>query len=321
MFCILTEQPDSSFPRQRLLRCGKFVVLIVPLIVLLFVATSAVALAEAPQRHRPLQYEPVTVQRPDAPQSHVAAYPDPQADPPASRSSGVGTSRVPEELLNASLPEPVGRITEPGIRKWLDEFNQKIAAAKSGETVNPSDNAPGVPATDGPGNTLPNAGIKPVRDIKQLDDKWLAYEEGNISPIPVIKSGDDFYAIDNDGQIRFKVIKIDEPSVIDDEQAKEDVKTTLADDQTRNALLLIVTTIAVLAAFGIGILAFDYKQRWEQEIVSQNSRLLGNTASLGVAAHGTFAERDSLEPETLRFSLHDYGSPDDAFDHSFRTIA
>jgi len=80
--------------------------------------------------------------------------------------------------------------------------------------------------------------------------------------------------------------------------------------------LLIVTTMAVLAALGIGMLAFDYKHRWEQEIVSQNNRLLGNGA-----AHGAIAELDSLEPDTLRFSPHDFGSLDDSFDHSFRTIA
>jgi len=310
------RQPDQSFSRQRLLHCDVFVVRLLSLIVLLLVATSGTVLADSPPGIRTLNYEPVTAQQPGSPQSHVAAYPEPQADPPASRSSsGRNSLRTPDEALNTSLPELGGRIDDKQIQAVLDDINRKSQAAKSGATVTPPDNPPGTPATDDPGNTLPNSGFIFVERIVNIDDDWIAFKDGSRIPIPVIKSGDRFFTTDGN-----EVMRPDVPAATD-EQPKESAKTTLADDQTRNALLLIVTTISVLAAFGIGILAFDYKHRWEQEIVSQNSRLLGSSASLGGVAHGTFTELDSLEPETLRFSLHDYGSPDDSFDHSFRTIA
>jgi len=224
--------------------------------------------------------------------------------------------------LYKPLPDPAGRIDDKQIQAVLDDINRKSQAAKSGATVTSPDNPPGTPATDAPGNVPSTSRIIVVDEFFQLPGKdgWYAMKDGD-DPFRVAKYGDKYYKLDEKGDIMNEVIEARDGSVISGPQTNEDTLTTLADDQTRNALMLIVTTIAVLAAIGIGILAFDYKHRWEQEIVSQNSRLLGSTTSFGGAAHGTFAELDSLEPETLRFSPHNYESLDDSFDRSFRTIA
>jgi len=303
------RQPDQSFSRRHLLQCGG----VVSLTVLLFAVTNGVVSAEPPQRNRTLNYEPVSAQQPSTSQSHVANYPapEPQNGSSTPRSSGSRSRSGTEDFLDPSLPEPGGRIDDIQAQAALDKITRKTLAAKTGETTNPSDISPGTPPTDGTGNVPSNSGIVMVERIVKIDDDWFAFKEGSKIPIPVVKSGDRYFTLDGNQE----VMRPDAPAVID-EPTKENAKTTLADDQTRNALLLIVTTMAVLAALGIGILAFDYKHRWEQEIVSQNNRLLGNGAT-----QGTFAELDSLEPETLRFSPHDYGSLDNSFDHTFRTIA
>ena len=339
MFCLSTGQSDQPFLRQQLLRCGGGAVRLVPLIVLLLcVATSGVVWAELPQRSRTLTYQKLTHEQPTpvvqtqnnpqnrtlgyepvTPQRHIVSRPapEPQGRSSASQSSGDRTSsRTPEELLDTSLPEPGGRITDRDIQAVLDDITRKSLAAKTGETTTPTDNTQGTSVTDTTGNALPTSGIIIVERIVNIDDDWFAFKEGSKTPIPVLKSGDRFFAIDGN----YEVMRPDVSAMTDDE-AIEGTKSSLADDKTRNAMMLIVTTISVLAAFGIGILAFDYKHRWEQEIVSQNSRLLGSTTLHGAATHGTFTELDSLEPDTLRFSLHNYGSLDDSFDHSFRTIA
>ena len=350
MFCISTQQPNPSSSRQRLLRCGGVVVLFVPLIVcLLFVTTDGMALAELPQHSRTLTYQKLTHEQeqpapteqtqnnpqnrtigyePVTPQQHRVSrpVPEPQDGSSTPRSSDNRiSSRTPEELLDTSLPEPSGRITDRDIQTALVSITRQSLAVKTNGTTSPGDNLPGSPVTGNDNNTPTtpdtNTGIIIVDEIMQRQgkDNWYAIKDGD-SPFPVIKIDDKYYKLDGNGNAQNQVkLRSTDPTVR--EEVKEDAKTTLADDQTHNAVMLIVTTMAVLAAFGIGMLAFDYKHRWEQEIVSQNSRLLGSTALHGTATHGTFAELDSLEPETLRFSSHDYGSLDDSFDHSFRTIA
>ncbi|MCL2623976.1 MAG: hypothetical protein FWD31_09960, partial [Planctomycetaceae bacterium] len=201
-----------------------------------------------------------------------------------------------------------------------NSLSNDIQAAKSGTAIQPGDTVPDNPST---GNAPPipgtNAGISPVDEILPQNDinywyDWYAMKDG--SPIPLQKQKDSnrFFAIAEDRTtILYEVVEISKTAA---EQTQAGTTPSLADDQMRNAVLLIVTTMAVLAAFGVSFLAFDYKHRWEQEIVAQNNRLLGQGAM-----QGTLGELDLLEPETLRFSPHDYRPLDDSFDHSFRTIA
>jgi len=323
-------QPVQFFSRQSL-----------SVLLLFLAATTGVALAELPQsqpaqRTRTLAYQPLSNQPPTVSQSRTLAYepvtpvaqqryvanrpvPEPQAGPSTSqssatpRSSGSRNSRTPDEALGTTLPEPVGQIDDPQIRTALDNISRKSMAAKSGETVPPPNvTTPDNPPTGNEGNTPStpgtNSGLVFVERIFQDDGVWLARSDGEFFSLR--KNGDRYYRAD-DGR---EVIQQDDGSAAG--LATGGTKFTLADDKTRNAVSLIVTTIALLAAFGVGFLAFDYKHRWEQEIVSQNSRLLGNSVT-----HGNFTDLDSFEPETLRFSPHDYGSLDDSFDRSFRTIA
>ena len=296
---------------------------------LFLVAATNGALAELPQRIRTLKYEPVATQRPDAPQRHFAnrPAPEPQTSSPASQSSaarrdsGGRTSRTPEEVVTTTLPEPIGQIDDPQMRKWFIDFNQKIVAAKSGESPSRNNNTQESPIAGSDSSTTSATGANagPIVATRIFQDPatndWYARIEGSSRPLELSRQGDRFFHVDDLGN-KNEVIVWNDDSTVAPESTKDGAKSSLADDQTRNAVMLIVTVMAVLAALGIGMLAFDYKYRWEQEIVSQNNRLLGNGATAG-----TFTELDSLEPETLRFSPHDYGSLDDSFDHSFRTIA
>ncbi len=350
-------QPDNDFSRQPLLRCRALVFARVMTVMLLFlgaISAPSVARAELPQRNRTLTFAPLTADNPVStakpapqtatppreralayrpvaqtePQNHVANRPvtDTQDNSALSLAGGSRNYRsISDDILSSPLSEPEGRITNPDTRKVLDNIARKSNAAKTGETLPPDGNTDMPPATT-PGSdaaTVPGTvgGISVVEKIIQLPEKkgWVAYKEGSSTPIPLVKDGDKYYQVDDKGNVICGVIlrHDDAAAPTGDEQAKEKegAKSALADDRTRNAVMLIVMTMAVLAAVSIGFLAFDYKRRWEQEIVSQNSRLLG------VAPHGSYADGDSLEPETLSFSANDYGSLDDSFDHSFRTIA
>ena len=368
MIRISINQPEQLLPRHKSLRCGGAMVWLgLMIIVLIRLTSTAVALAELPQRNRSLTYLPVTntevtntevtntesppteqvqlasrnrtrnyepvrrqstahaTQQPSVLQSvDLRRYtvnrptPDPQE---SSFSSATGSSRgygsVGVEML--PLPPP-GDPVNAEQRRFLAGFADRIQAAKTGDTVPSGNNTEENPSSgkdDGtPSATGTNTGPIFVERIFQdeLEKQWYARVEGELTPIPLFKLDDKFYRKDANGNPQNQVFL--HPDSTDGEQTQDNAKSAFADDQTRNAVLLIVTTVAVLAALGVGFLAFDYKHRWEQEVVVQNSRLLGTPN-----APGTFGELDSLEPETLSFHSHDYRPLDDSFDHSFRTIA
>ena len=263
-------------------------------------------------------YEPVRQDdAPATPQSHFAQRPapEPQESSTSSPTSGGRTSRSNvDDLLSGSLPQPGGAITNMEQRSLLDNLYAKSVAAKSGDATPSGDSTPVPPPTGGDGNASTTSGANAglIRVVQIFQDpqskEWYAKKEGEKRPIPLEKNGNRFYFVE-DGVISEVILQ-------SDTNVTGGTKSPLADDQTRNAVLLIMTIMAVLAALSVGFLAFDYKHRWEQEIVSQNSRMIGTSVP-----HGTFADLDSLEPETLRFSSPDYRSLDDSFDHSFRTIA
>lgn len=355
MAYLVNRQPDDLSPQHKNVRCGTVAVWLVVML------STGVALAELPQRNRSLtyqplnavtqeqetqtqvaprnrslSYEPVVAEKPVVQQKSVASdkyvanYPDPapQESQPTTRSPSGRQSRTIDvgELLSASLPEPGGQITDENTRKRFDELNQKITAVKTGETIPSGDSTQGSPTTgnDGTNPSSPGTTGGPIFVERIFQDEaekqWYARKEGELTPIPLFKVDDRFYLKDANGNPQNEIL-VNPSDSTDGDQTKDNAQSTFADDQTRNALLLIVTTVAVLAALGVGFLAFDYKLRWEQEIVSQNSRLLGNATLNGAASYGSFTELDSLEPETLSFSPHDYRPLDDSFDHSFRTIA
>ena len=312
-----------------------------PIVLLFLVATTGIVLAELPQRGRSLTYQPLTsrAQTPAVFQSrtlnfepvrrqnvssqrYAANYPVPESQETSASSFSsdrdYGSSR--DEML--PLPPLGGPITDPDANKFLNNLKRDIVAAKTGNDTLPGGTTQdNVPLAGNDNNTLPtpgtNSGPTPATRIFQDTETndWYARIEGSSRPLPLAKSSDGrYFQVDDNGTWLGEVVLRNDDST--DELAKDGTKSSLADDQTRNAVMLIVTVMAVLAALSVGFLALDYKNRWEQEIVSQNSRLLGNGTP-----HGGFSDLDSLEPETLRFSPHDYRPLDDSFDHSFRTIA
>ena len=335
-------QPELLFSRQ-----------ILSALLLIFVVIAGVAMADLSQpnppersrtlnyppltnksstqsnsQNRTLSYEPVrrqaTVQQQSVDSQRYTVNrptPDPQGSStslPADRSRGYDSNSSSDELL--PLPPPEGPITNSDAIRQLVRISQMSVAAKTGETIPPPGDTTQNNATPGNEGNAPatpgtNAGTIDVDSIFQApaeSNNWFALIEGSSTPIPLAKRGDRFFQIDNGKE----VFPRDKNSNTDAEPTKDGTKPSLADDQARNAVLLIVTIMAVLTALGIGFLAFDYKLRWEQEVVAQNNRLLGTSAS-----HGAFGDLDSLEPETLSFSPHDYRPLDDSFDHTFRTIA
>jgi hypothetical protein len=283
--------------------------------------------SESHSQDRTLTYAPVRQSDiPVEPQRYVANRPAPEpqggtAFPATSGDWGGGSNW--EKLITEPFPLPGDAIDNMEARRFLDTLHGKIVATKTGTTIPPDNNLPVPPVTGDvekasvPSNPGTNTGPIVVTQIFQddLSKDWFATKEGERSPIPLDKIGDRYYQVDTQGKPIGEVI-LRPADATTGKGAKNAATFGISDEQTRNAMLLIVTTMAVLAAFSIGFLAFDYKRRWEQEVVSQNSRLLGTGA-----AHGSFAELDSLEPDTLSFTPHDYRSLDDSFDHSFRTIA
>ena len=331
------EKPDDSFPPHYFLRCGMIAVWPVAMSLMLFLSvTTGIASAELPQRNRSLPYEPVrrqaAVQQPVVLQSVDSQRyivnrptPDPQESSTASsldRNRDYGSDG--EEML--PLPKLVDSPLNPGARAALDNLSVSIRAKQSGTVTPPGDNTPGNPTPGNVGGTpsTPGTNIGPIFVERifqdELEKQWYARKEGELTPIPLFKLDGRFYRKDANGNPQNEVL-VNPADSTDGDQTKDNTKSAITDDQTRNAVLLIVTTVAALAALGVGFLAFDYKHRWEQEVVTQNSRLLGGTALHGTTTHGAYGEPDSLEPETLSFSAHDYRSLDDSFDHSFRTIA
>ena len=279
-----------------------------------------------PRQNSTIVYEPV-VQRNDSEKSntrYTVARPANEttvAQTPGSSMIGGDrlSQRTQKDLLDSPLPEWEGAIDHMETRRQLERITQMSEAEKTGEKLPPETNTgTSPPVTSGdtpptPGGASPNGNMPGhviVKRIIQLeeDGNWYAFKEGSNLPLPLVKRGERYFD-ENENEV---FLDNQTGALTQDEKGKT---LSSVSDKTRNAMLLIVTIIAVFAALGIGVLAFDYKHRWEQEIVNQNNRLLGGGGS-GL---------DTYEPETLSFMADDYGSLDSSFDsnsnHSFRTIA
>ena len=273
------------------------------------------------RRNREMAYQPAGSQA-DATAYSVAR---PIADPQLS-SDDRSSRRAADALLSQPLNEPGGIITDPDARKMLTQLQLKSEAAKNGTAIQPDSNSGSNGNTSTP-STGDNTIIAPESTVGMIiaDDifqrpgttDWYAMK-GN-EPFPVIKHRDKFYKPDEQGIPRQEVIVFNEntdAAAANNNAGQGETGNATGSDKMRNAMLLVVTVVAVLAALSVGFLAFDYKYRWEQEIVNQNNRLLGNGGT-----GSTFPDSDAFEPETFRFSSDDYGSLDSTSDHSFRTIA
>ena len=282
-----------------------------------------------PQRNQTITYAPAGAR--DVGVDHRVARPVTDASSTSvavTASQRDGTRSFQRELSNLldELPDdPIGPITDMDARKQLDRLNQMNEAAKTGGTI-PSDANSDTNTDTSTGNNVPSGGLATVQKVAvqqifQLEDGgWFALKEGSKIPIPLVKGNGQYYLADENGNALNEVFipNTDAGNSTVADNADTSTAKSEASDKTRNAVMLIVTTIAVLVALSIGFLAFDYKYRWEQEVAGQNSRLLGGTGS-----GSPFSEHDSFEPETLSFLSNDYGSLDslDSTDHSFRTIA
>ena len=286
------------------------------------IETVDIAQTSGPRQNSIVVYEPV-VQRNDSRKSNtrytVARPTNETMVAQTSGSSIIGSERASQrtqnDLLESPLPELGGTIDNMEIRRQLERINDMSEAAKTGEKLPPETNTgTSPPATSGDMSSATNgespgantSGLITVKQIFQYEGAWYALKEGSNQPFPLDKRDERFF--DENGKEVF--LDNQTGTLAQDEKGKT---LSSVSEKTRNAVLSIVTTIAVLAALSIGFLAFDYKRRWEQEIVNQNNRLLGGSGS----------SVDAFEPETLSFMADDYGSLDSSFDsnHSFRTIA
>ncbi|MDR1492923.1 MAG: hypothetical protein LBT05_09405 [Planctomycetaceae bacterium] len=232
-------------------------------------------------------------------------------------------------LLNETLPEPARKkVTDSEIRKQLEKISKLSLAAKNGKhkppeiETNAAENKTNNAAHDVANeNNSAASGTNAASDVAAIIAKsifsaadnpkeWFArLQDGSI--VSVKKVDAEFYLFDAaTGKIGTKVVA---------EESSGETETgggfLSKGQEKQHATLLIVTTMAVLAAVGIGFLAFDYKHRWEQEVVNQNQRLTG-------AGNGRYSNLDSLEPDTLSFPQNfDALSATEISDHSFRTIA
>ena len=290
------------------------------------IETVDVVQTPEPRRNSTVVYDPV-VQRNDSEKSNTHyTVARPANETTVAQTSGSPmisndrlSQRTQNDLLDSPLPEREGAIDNMDIRRQLDRIKLMSDAEKTGEKL-PSETDTGMspPATSGDassttgdgapgGNTSGPVIVKRIFQFEE-DGGWYAFKEGSNLPLPLVKRGERYFD-ENENEV---FLDNQTGALTQDEKGKT---LSSVSDKTRNAVLLIVTTIAVLAALSIGFLAFDYKHRWEQEIVNQNNRLLGGNGS-GI---------DTYEPETLSFMADDYGSLDSSFDsksnHSFRTIA
>ena len=283
-----------------------------------------------PRQNSTVVYEPVT-QRNDSEKSNTRyTVARPANETTVAQTSGspmIGNDRLLQrtqnDLLDSPLPEREGAIDNMEIRRQLDRIKLMSDAEKTGEKLpHETDTGTSPPATSGDtssatngespgGNILGPVIVKRIFQFEE-DGAWYAFKEGSNLPLPLVKRGERYF--DENG---YEVFLDNQTDVLTQDEKGNTLSSLSASDKTRNAVMLIVTTIAVLAALSIGFLAFDYKHRWEQEIVNQNNRLLGGG--------GSFSGTDAFEPETLSFMADDYGSLDSSFDsksnHSFRTIA
>ncbi|MDR1384347.1 MAG: hypothetical protein LBJ67_10980 [Planctomycetaceae bacterium] len=240
----------------------------------------------------------------------------------SSRRGSFGNSNDPgmTKVLSEQLPEPARKkVTDPAVRKQLEKISELAMAAKNGEQKPPETNTTDNNAANDTVNTThpavseTNAAsgsaaiiAKSIFPATDNPKEWLARLQ-NGSTVSVKKIENEFYQFDAaTGKIGTKV-------VMEESSETGNGDGLLSKEQEKqHVILLIVTTMAVLAAIGIGFLAFDYKRRWEQEVVTQNQRLTGN-------ANGSYSDLDSLEPDTLSFPQN-FGtlSTTDVSDHSFR---
>ena len=294
------------------------------------IETVDIVQTSEPRQNSIVVYEPV-VQRDDPEKSNtrytVARSDNETAVAQSSASSIIGNDRLLQrtqnDLLDSPLPEWEGAIDKMEIRTQLERIRQMSETAKTGEKLPPETNTgTSPPVTSGdtpstPGGVSPNGNMPGHVIVKRIiqieeDGNWYAFKEGSNLPLPLVKRGERYFD-ENENEVFLD----NQTGTLTQDEKGNTLSSLSASDKTRNAVMLIVTTFAVLAALGIGFLAFDYKHRWEQEIVNQNNRLLGNG--------GSFSGTDAFEPETLSFMVDDYGSLDSSFDsksnHSFRTIA